>query len=100
MERINRSWGSQRRGKQVAQNRDKTMGRSHRPVIVSKREAYDLGSWREGHDGRTGRKGTIKIKSSLQRRPQNRQPQGARWEWHWVGMLESRRAALTGKGHT
>mgnify|MGYP006951384180 CR=1 FL=1 len=31
------------------------------------------------------RKGTEKIKSSLWRRPQNKQTQGARLQSHWVG---------------
>lgn len=51
----------QRRGKQAAQNRDGTSGRSHRPVIDSKREAkiWEVG----GKDMKAnGRKSTTKIK--------------------------------------
>lgn len=74
------------------------MGRSHRAVIVSKREAMTRAV---GGKGRMTewQKNTIKIKSSLQRRPQNRQTQGARLKWLWVGMPKCRRAVPTGKGH-
>lgn len=42
---------SQRRENRVAQDRDRTLGSSHGPVIVSRREAMTW-EWREGHSRR------------------------------------------------
>lgn len=68
------------------------MGRSHGSVIVSTSEAmtWEVG----GKDMKAdGRKSTSRIKSSLRRRPQNRQSQGAKLEILGFGRLGSCRAA-------
>lgn len=68
------------------------MGRSHGSVIVSTSEAmtWEVG----GKDMKAdGRKSTSRIKSSLRRRPQNRQSQGAKLEILGFGRLGSCGAA-------